>query len=407
MTLAIELTDVHKKFKVFYDKGNSLKEKILFRNRNHYEDRWVLQGISLKVEKGQAIGLIGENGCGKSTLLKLMSKIIYPDQGIIKMFGRVSSLIELGAGFHPDMSGRENIYTNAAIFGLTHKEIENRVNDIITFSELGDFIDNPVRTYSSGMYMRLAFAVAINVDADILLVDEILAVGDAAFQSKCFNKMREIKAAGTTIILVSHSLGQVEQICDYTYWINKGKIEKCGLPREVHPLYLDYMGNKAITTVDYSMSVENSSSEDVVEVGIRTGSGAIKICRVELISNNSVTNKIKTESDTIICIKYRCDDLSIKKPIIGIGIFRNDGLNIYGTNTQIEHISNYELKDEGEVLIKIDKLNILPGEYLLDVAFHKDDGFAYDYWRNCISFSVYSDLEDIGVARQKHIWDFQ
>ena len=211
---AIEVNNITKNFKVYLDKGAQLKERLLFRKRNKYELRQVLKGISFTVKKGEAVGLIGHNGCGKSTTLKLLTRIMYPDSGSITMNGRVSSLIELGAGFHPDMSGRENIYTNAAIFGLTKKEIDARLNDIVEFSELEEFIDNPVRTYSSGMYMRLAFSVAINVDADILLIDEILAVGDANFQAKCFNKLKEIKANGTTIVIVSHSLGQIEQICD-------------------------------------------------------------------------------------------------------------------------------------------------------------------------------------------------
>ena len=197
----IEVKNVKKKFKVFYDKGTSLKEKLLFRKRNYYEERWVLKGISINIKKGEAVGLIGKNGCGKSTTLKLISRIMYPTEGSIEVKGRVSSLLELGAGFHPDMSGRENIYTNASIFGLTRKEINERIDDIIAFSELEEFIDNPVRTYSSGMYMRLAFSVAINVDADILLIDEILAVGDVSFQAKCFEKLKDIKISGTTIVL--------------------------------------------------------------------------------------------------------------------------------------------------------------------------------------------------------------
>ena len=208
------MQDVSKKFRVYYDKGTSLKEKVLFRNRRRYEEREVLKNISFQIRKGEAIGIVGHNGCGKSTLLKLLTKIMYPDGGSISTEGRISALIELGAGFHPDMSGRENIYTNAAIFGLSRAEIDQRLDQIIEFSELREYIDNPVRTYSSGMYMRLAFSVAINVNADILLVDEILAVGDASFQAKCFNRLREIKASGTTIVIVSHSLGQIEQICD-------------------------------------------------------------------------------------------------------------------------------------------------------------------------------------------------
>ena len=241
---AIEVKNITKDFKVYYDKGSELKEKMLFWKRNRYEKRHVLKGISFTVKKGEAIGLVGKNGCGKSTTLKMLTKIIYPDTGSIEMCGRVSSLLELGAGFHPDMSGRENIYTNASIFGLTKKEIDARLDDIIAFSELEDYIDNPVRTYSSGMYMRLAFAVAINVDADILLIDEILAVGDANYQAKCFNKLREIKADGTTIVIVSHSLGQIEQICDRSIWIKDGLIEAEGTPKDVHLKYLDYMNQE-------------------------------------------------------------------------------------------------------------------------------------------------------------------
>ena len=241
---AIEVRDLTKKFKVYMDKGSQLKERVLFRKRNRYEERWVLNGISFNVRKGEAVGLIGHNGCGKSTTLKLLTKIIYPDSGTVEMNGRVSSLIELGAVFHPDMSGRENIYTNASIFGLSKKEIDARVDEIIAFSELEDYIDNPVRTYSSGMYMRLAFSVAINVDADILLIDEILAVGDAHFQEKCFEKMQEIKKNGTTIVIVSHSLGQIEEICDRSIWIDAGRIRMDGQPKEVHEKYLEYMGVK-------------------------------------------------------------------------------------------------------------------------------------------------------------------
>ena len=204
---AIEVQNITKKFKIYYDKGHSLKEKILFSKRNKYEEKNVLNGVTFEVKKGEAIGLVGHNGCGKSTILKLLTQIMYPDSGTIEMSGRVSSLLELGAGFHPDMTGRENIYINASIFGLKRKEIDKKLAEIIDFSELGGFIDNPVRTYSSGMYMRLAFSVAINVNADILLIDEILAVGDANFQVKCFNKLMEIKKGGTTIVIVSHSLG--------------------------------------------------------------------------------------------------------------------------------------------------------------------------------------------------------
>ena len=235
---AIEVKNITKDFKVYYDKGSELKEKMLFWKRNRYEKRHVLNGISFNVKRGEAIGLVGKNGCGKSTTLKMLTKIIYPDSGTIEMRGRVSSLIELGAGFHPDMSGRENIYTNASIFGLTKKEIDARLDDIIAFSELEDFIDNPVRTYSSGMYMRLAFSIAINVDAEILLIDEILAVGDQHFQDKCFDKLKELRDSDKTIVIVSHSLDTVKDLCTRAVWIYKGEFKLDGDPTYVIDEYL-------------------------------------------------------------------------------------------------------------------------------------------------------------------------
>ncbi len=245
----IEVHNVYKKFKSYYDKSTSLKEKILNRNRSKYQENWVLKGIDFEVGKGDAVGLVGCNGCGKSTTLKLLTKIIYPDKGNIEIKGRVSSLLELGAGFHPDLSGYENIYLNAAVFGLTKKEIDGRVDEIIRFSELADYINNPIRTYSSGMYMKLAFSVAINVDADILLIDEILGVGDVNFQKKCFEKLLNIKESGTTIVIVSHSTDQIEKICNRSIWLEDGRIKYQGEPKEVHARYLERMSEKRIEQI--------------------------------------------------------------------------------------------------------------------------------------------------------------
>lgn len=234
----IIVNNVSKIFYVFMDKANSLKEKMLFWKRNKRETREVLKDINLTIKNGEAVALIGVNGSGKSTLLKLMTKIIYPTKGEIVTNGKLTSLLELGAGFHPDFSGRENIYFNASIFGLNKKQIDARLEEIIEFSELRDFIDNPVRTYSSGMFMRLAFAVAINVDADILLVDEILSVGDQHFQEKCLNKMKELKAQGKTMVFVTHSLGSARELCDRAVWLNKGHIQLDGDVNEVIDEYL-------------------------------------------------------------------------------------------------------------------------------------------------------------------------
>lgn len=236
--IVIEVKDVYKNFNVYFDKADSLKEKLLFWNRNNKESREILKGINLEIKRGEVVGLIGVNGSGKSTLLKLMTKIIYPTKGIIKTKGKLTSLLELGAGFHPDFSGRENIYFNASIFGLTRKEIDNRLEQIIEFSELGGFIDNPVRTYSSGMYMRLAFSVAINVDAEILLVDEILSVGDEHFQEKCLRKIEELKKQGVTIVFVTHGMGTVKRFCTRAVWLHDGIIQKDGEIDEVIDAYI-------------------------------------------------------------------------------------------------------------------------------------------------------------------------
>lgn len=234
----IIVKDVDKSFNIYYDKANSLKEKLLFWNRNRKEKREVLKDINLTIKNGEAVALIGSNGSGKSTLLKLMTKIIYPDSGKIVTNGKLTSLLELGAGFHPDFSGRENIYFNASIFGLTKKQINERLEQIIDFSELGLYIDNPVRTYSSGMYMRLAFAIAINVDADILLIDEVLAVGDQHFQEKCIKKMKELKEEGKTMVFVTHSMATVKEFCNRAVWLCNGKVRIDDEPDKVIEEYL-------------------------------------------------------------------------------------------------------------------------------------------------------------------------
>ena len=236
---SIIVENMTKRFKVYYDKPNTLKERLVFWNRKKAEERTVLDNINLKINKGDTVALVGVNGSGKSTLLKLMTKIIYPTKGTITTHGKLTSLLELGAGFHDDFTGRENIYFNASILGLTKSEIESKIDDIIEFSELGDFIDNPVRTYSSGTYMRLAFSVAINVDAEILLIDEILAVGDQHFQDKCFAKLEEIKKSDTTVVIVSHNLNQIRKLCDRAIWINKGHVEMDGETNKVIDAYLE------------------------------------------------------------------------------------------------------------------------------------------------------------------------
>ena len=238
MSNAIEIRRLEKQFKIYSDKPMTLKERLVFWKNNKVDKRTVLKDINISIQKGETVALIGVNGSGKSTLLKLMTKIIYPTKGTVKTNGKLTSLLELGAGFHPDFTGRENIYFNASIFGLTAKEIDARVPEIIEFSELGELIDTPVRTYSSGMYMRLAFSVAINVDAEILLIDEILAVGDQHFQEKCYEKLKEFKKSGKTIVIVSHSLDAIKDLCDRTIWIHEGNVKLDGETKKVIKEYL-------------------------------------------------------------------------------------------------------------------------------------------------------------------------
>ena len=411
---SIEVRHVTKNFKVYFDKGTELKEKLLFWKRNAYENRTVLDDISFSVKKGEAIGLVGKNGCGKSTTLKMLTKIIYPNKGEIEMKGRVSSLIELGAGFHPDMTGRENIYTNASIFGLTKKEIDARLDEIIRFSELEEFIDNPVRTYSSGMYTRLAFSVAINVDADILLIDEILAVGDANFQAKCFNKLREIKAEGTTIVIVSHSLGQIEQICDRSIWIKKGHIEMEGNPKDVHMEYLNYMNEERIDRLERERTEnqiremqerKEKEEQEKRKNQKRYGSEDAKFTNIRMIDiDGKEQSTFKTGDTMILDLDYHVEK-SVVDAVFGFGIFRNDGLWCYGTNTRIDRMDNFDIEKDGNFKVTISDLNLIPGQYWCDITIEFGEGNPVDYYKQAMKFEVVSNVADVGVSRLPHKWE--
>lgn len=410
---AIVVDHVSKSFKIYRDRSNTMMETLLFHKRQKYDNRQVLNDISFSVNKGEAVGLIGSNGCGKSTTLKMLSRILYPDKGTIQINGRVSSLIELGAGFHPDMSGRENIYINASVFGLTKKEIDTRLDDIIVFSELEEFIDNPVRTYSSGMYMRLAFSVAINVDADILLIDEILAVGDVNFQGKCFNRLKEIKAEGTTIVIVSHSMGQIEQICDKSIWIHEGKIRAEGLPREIDPQYLDCMGEHRQKTAEKqekrneerNSEITEIKEENNEEIKTRWGSGDARISKIKLFNKDgNETSSFCTDETMTIQLSYDVNK-RVDNAVVGIGIFRIDGLQCYGTNTRIDRLPEFSLTEKGTINVVLESMNLLPGSYTLDIALEKDIGIPIDYFTKAKKFEVYTKLEDVGVTRIRHRWE--
>ena len=412
---AIEVKGISKKFKIYSDKGKMLKEKALHWSRNRYEEHLVLDDVSFSIEKGEAVGLIGHNGCGKSTTLKMLTGIMYPDKGEIIMNGRVSSLLELGAGFHPDLSGRENIYINASIFGLSKKEIDKRIDDIIEFSELEEYIDNPVRTYSSGMYMRLAFSVAISVDADILLIDEILAVGDVNFQSKCFNKLLDVKNSGTTIVLVSHSTAQIEQICDRSIWIHEGKVVADGDAHTTNEAYLQFMGEQRKEGNGLSRKVKvYTSSEKIVannkESNIATnnhrGSGEVQIVSVKTLNTNNEEATVFSSDDPITFVISFKTEKSIKDALVGISIFRNDGVRCYGTNTKVDGLDALTIERNGIVRYTLEENQLLEGKFFVDVCIATGQDDMVDYCSNVCDFEVYNTRNDIGLIRMPHIWTF-
>ena len=354
----IEVRNVSKQFRVYFDKGHSLKEKAISLRRNNYTVREVLKDVSFDVRCGESIGLIGHNGCGKSTMLKMLTKIMYPDKGTIEIRGRVSSLLELGAGFHPDMSGRENIYINASIFGMSRKEIDEKIADIIEFSELEEFIDNPVRTYSSGMYMRLAFAVAINVNADLLIVDEILAVGDINFQRKCLNKMREIQNAGTTIVLVSHSMEQIADVCDRSIWIQDGRVMAIGVTEKVIPRYLSYMAaqNKTKDVAAEERPIEYAGRIEQTEILVN----GVVSPRHEIVSGDSVSFRIHYKGAELRKVLLNIELVSEKFILFFTKNYDNDG-------------KFFEV-EKGIFTIDLGELPVYPGRYFLNLRVVSDDG---------------------------------
>ena len=406
---AIEVRNLKKIFKIYPDKSNSIKEKILFFKRNKYEVNQVLDGVSFDIKKGEAVGLIGKNGCGKSTTLKLLNRIMYPTSGTIRVNGRVSSLIELGAGFHPDMSGRENIYTNASIFGLTKKQIDEKLDDIIEFSELGEAVDNPVRTYSSGMYMRLAFSVAINVEADVLLIDEILAVGDVSFQKKCFEKLREIKYSGTTIVIVSHSLQQIEQICDKSIWIEKGHIRQIGNPKEIHLKYLKEMEEERQRLIHEAQKNKENDIEDrdsfCGKKVIRSGSGEVYITNVTLKDKEEKLQNVYKSHD-FMQVQYDFVNKSdIEEAVFSVRIYKDDNTHCYGTTSDIECNDTIKIKGKNKFIVDFDDLCLLDGNYMIDVDVKDKTGdIVYDSIHDTIRFDVINEDGRTGVCAIRTSW---
>ena len=428
--VVIRVDNVKKSFKSYKDKATSFKERFVNPSRGKHEDVMVLKGISFEVHKGEAIGIIGKNGCGKSTTLKMLTRILYPNEGKIEIKGRVSSLIELGAGFHPDMTGRENIYTNASIFGITRKEVDRRLNDIIRFSELEEYIDNPVRTYSSGMYMRLAFAVAINVDADVLLIDEILAVGDSAFQKKCFDKLKEIKANGTTIVIVSHSMDQMYKICDKLIWIENGLIKDEGTPKFIGEAYLAAMEGRRLDRIEF----ENQQKKEELERKIKEEQERLRIEQEKEEKKRQEEEKRQKEEEKrkeaerqkeeekrkkqeeLLELERKQRELELNETLRTVcthcypmarrlvGITRNDGTYCYGTSMKLTKQETENLKPGCVKFIFENKL--LKGKYMLDLWVENTDGVQYDSIFSLMQIEVESNpYNERGILTMEHHWE--
>ena len=423
---AIELTNVSKIYrryggKQFSTLKSALLQRSIMRDLRPDETFPALSDVSFSVPRGSTFAVIGRNGSGKSTALKLVAGITKPTMGTVRVDGRISALIELGAGFHPEISGRENVFINGIMLGLTKRQIHERFDDIVDFAELRDFIDAPVKTYSSGMYMRLGFAVAIHVDPDVLLVDEVLAVGDEGFTHKCLDKFAELRRRGKTVLLVTHSLGLVETLCDEAVWLDAGRLQAQGDPKRVVGAYLTAVeqGEQALMAATTAKAVE--AVEEIVEATAATdspppdmfkaaegrwGSREVEIADVALLDGNGERSFVFHTGEALgvrlrVRAHHETDDFAF-----GIGLFNADGVCCYGTNTYVEEMNPERLSGEADVTFAIDSLDLVEGTYKLDVAVHKRDGFPYDYHRLLYTFRVKSRTRDVGIYRPQHRWTF-
>jgi ABC-type polysaccharide/polyol phosphate transport system ATPase subunit len=388
-----------------------------------------LHDVSFDVAAGRTYGIIGPNGSGKSTMLKCVAGITRPTRGSVAVTGRISALIELGAGFHPEISGRENVFINGIMLGLSRKEIAKRFDEIVEFAELEDFIDAPVKTYSSGMYMRLGFAVAIHVDPDVLLVDEVLAVGDAGFTHKCLDKFSDFRRRGKTILLVTHSLGLVERFCDEALWLEHGRVKGTGDPRRVVGAYVTAVEKgeeaqlaaedaKALESVAQPGAAPPSAPDDPVTVGEGTpqdmflasagrwGSREAEITGVTLLGQDGTPGHVFHSGERLtVRLAVRAEQ-PVTDFVFGFGLFNVDGVCCYGTNTELEELLPDEIRGAGQVDFVVDSLDLTEGTYKIDVAVHRRDGYPYDYHRLLYTFRVKSRTKDVGIYRPPHRWVF-
>jgi len=372
---AVVVDDVSKRFRLYHERNQSLKSTLSAGRRAKYTDLQALDHVSLKIEKGTTFGLIGTNGSGKSTLLKCMARILRPESGHIEVKGKVSALLELGAGFHPELSGRDNVYLNAAILGLSSKEVDRKFDEIVDFAGLDGRIDTPVKNYSSGMYVRLGFSVAINVDPDVLLIDEVLAVGDEQFQRRCNEKIADMRDRGKTIVVVSHGLGALRNICDGMAWLDQGDLKMVGDANEIIDAYIG--------------EVQPDRHDDEDGTGMRWGSGEAAITDVEVLGpDGRRTGRLHTGDRTTVRVSFDASE-SIKKPVFGIAIFTLDGILVTGPNTREAGVSVDVIDGPGTVELGIDQLMLLPGTYDISVSLY-DHAIThpYDFRHKVVRFVV-------------------
>jgi ABC-type polysaccharide/polyol phosphate transport system ATPase subunit len=418
VTGAIELANVTKIYRRYSGRQfatlkSALLRRSILRDLRPSETFPALMDVSFTAARGSTVGLIGRNGSGKSTALKVVAGITKPTTGSVRVDGRISALIELGAGFHPEISGRENVFINGIMLGLSRRQIEERFEDIVDFAELRDFIDAPVKTYSSGMYMRLGFAVAIHVDPDVLLVDEVLAVGDEGFPRKCLDKFSEFHRRGKTILLVTHSLSLVERLCDEAVWLDAGEKRADGDPKRVIDAYLtaveeseDALLAKTTARALRAAAPADPTGDMFQATEGRWGSREVEIVHVALLAKDDEPSFVFHTGDPMaIRLRVRAshptDDF-----VFGVGIFNAEGICCFGTNTEIEDMTSDRLDGDADVTFAIDRLDLVDGTYKLDVAVHKRDGAPYDYHRLLYTFRVKSRTHDIGIFRPQHHWTF-
>lgn len=386
MTSVVCFENVSKRFTLYHNRPRTLRELTLsllgqgdsFAWR---EDLWALKEVSFEVEQGETLGIIGPNGAGKSTILKLITRILEPTSGWITVNGRVSALLELGAGFHPDLTGRENIYLNGSILGFSKKEMDRKFEDIVAFSEMKRFIDMPVKHYSSGMYMRLSFAIAINLEPDILLIDEVLAVGDQSFQRKCLDKIQEFKSRGTTIVFVSHNLDMVRNLCKKAIWLNEGIVESIGPADQVIEHYLS-----SFAVSQNVVSETKQGQEERTEIERGREVEITDVCFLDEEGNERST--FETGGRMTARIKYRAFT-EVEDPVFGVAIYRDDGVRINGPNTRLSNCNLGRICGEGAVDYIVENLPLLAGVYRFTAAIFDRTGLIpYDYHDQRYTFAV-------------------